>query len=419
MNKSTSKQLFSLPFLNSRYYLLLFILWPFLAFLLALYNYSQKDARKVVYIFLIYYGFSFVNGNEFVDAARYATNLKANSLLPFSDFFKIVGGIYATDTSIDIVEPFISFVVSRFTSFHGVYFGVWAIIFGFFYLRSINLLHDLYIKNPGWNAMAIMAFFTLILPITSISGVRMWTAGWIFFYGAYHVVINRDPRYILLSLSASLVHFSFLSANVILLIYYFAGNRDLIYLPIVLASFVVPHFIAPVFQSISLKLGGAFQNRFEGYSNEEYVLASRESIAQAAWFLQIVNNLVFYYLLLALAYIKIRYGSMMKGKAESNLFSFLLIFLAFVNFGMPIPAFGSRFQMIFFLFATYYIFLFFIKLPGNKVYLLTILGLFPMLLYSAVTFRLGSESISAWLLTPGLGSPLVLPVLSISDLMFH
>ena len=119
----------------------LFIIWPFLAFLTALFNYRQKEARNVVFLFLVYYGLTFANNNEFVDAYRYALHLESNAKLPFSEFFKIVGGLYS-DTSIDIVEPLISFIISRFTSYHGLYFAVCAAIFGFFYPG--NLTHCSY-----------------------------------------------------------------------------------------------------------------------------------------------------------------------------------------------------------------------------------------------------------------------------------
>lgn len=404
---------------NSKHYLLLFLIWPFLAFITALANYGKKESKTVVYIFLIYYGFNFVNSNEAVDAFRYALSLKINAQLPFSDFFKIVGGIYATDTSLDIIEPLVSFIVSRFTSNFGVYFAVWAAIFGFFYLKSINLLYERHRENPGWNTMIMLVFFIMILPITSISGVRMWTAAWVFFYGAYHVVLYRNPKYILLTLAASLLHWSFFSANAILLIYFFVGNRNLVYVPLALSSFVLPQIFAPIFQIISLRMGGAFQNRYEGYSSEGYVLAHQDSLAQASWFLQIGNNIVFYFLLLSIVVIQIRTFKTEKEKEMKNLFSFLLLFLTFVNIGIAIPSLGSRFQIIFFLFATLYVFLFFQKIQGNRINLLTLLGLFPIALYSAITFRLGSESINAWIFTPGLGFPAFVPVLSISELLFQ
>jgi len=82
-----------------------------MAFLAALSNYSRREARIVVYIYLVYFGLSFVVDEAGGDALRYATELEKNALLPFSDFFKIVGGIYSTDDSVDIYEPFVSFLV--------------------------------------------------------------------------------------------------------------------------------------------------------------------------------------------------------------------------------------------------------------------------------------------------------------------
>lgn len=419
MDKIISSQLAPFSISNSKYYLILFLFWPFLAFLTAISDYSKKESKMVVYLFLIYYGLTFVLGNAGNDAERYALYMKNNADLPFSDFFKIIGGIYTSDTSVDIVEPLISFFISRFTTYHGVLFASYAALFGYFYLNSVNNLYDLYKNNNGWNTLFYLVFFILILPITAINGFRMWTAAWIFFFGAYHVILYRNPRYLLIALSSSLVHFSFLSANIILIIYFLAGNRNYIYLPIAMASFVLPHLLAPFFRSISLKLGGGLHSRYETYSNKDYIIATQQASEQSAWFLTLGNVVFFYYLLFAIVLMHVRYGYLIKGKAESNFYSFLLLFLAFVNFGKGIPSFGERFQILFFLFATTYIFLCFLKLPPNNINLLTWIGIFPLLLRTAVTFRQGSESINAWILTPGLGLPLLVPNLSIFDFLFQ
>ena len=111
-------------------------------------NYSDKAAKKVVYIFLIYYGFAFFIGSDsLTDSARYSLLLKANAALPFRDFFKVIGGLNS-DTSIDIIDPLISFIVSRVTSQHSILFAVYAAIFGFFYLKSCNLLYNRYRERP-------------------------------------------------------------------------------------------------------------------------------------------------------------------------------------------------------------------------------------------------------------------------------
>ncbi len=244
MNNTFSDQLYSSSSVTfkSKHYLLLFIVWPFLAFITAIVNYRQKNARKVVYFYLIYYGLTFVLKNIGVDSERYALELKQTAELPFSVFFKIVGGLY-TDTSVDILQPLITFIISRFTSHHSLLFAVFAAIFSFFYLKSINLLHDRYSKYPGWNALIIMVFFIMVTPVTTVGGVRMPIAIWIFFYGAYHVILYRDARYLLLTLASSLVHWSFLTANAVLIIYFFVGNRNFIYFPVALLSFIFPRLM--------------------------------------------------------------------------------------------------------------------------------------------------------------------------------
>lgn len=381
-------------------------------------NFDQKEARKVIYFFLIYYGLTFVNNDPGVDAYRYALNLQANALLPFSDFSKVLSGLNS-DTTVDFFEPFISFILSRITNHHSIYFAVWAIIFGFFYLKSIQLLYERLKNNVGWNSMIVFIFFILILPITFISGVRMWTAAWIFFYGAYHVVLDRNPRFLLVTMSACLVHWSFLSVNAVLLVYYLLGNRNVIYVPLALLSFYLPHLLTPFLRVLSLRLGGAYQARFSSYSSEGYILTVNESSAQDAWFMTIGSDLVFYFLIIAIAAIQLLNRQLVQDRRERNLFSFLMLFLAFVNFAMPIPSFGGRFQRVFFLFATLYVFMYFIKTDKQKLDPLLVLGLFPMLLYAAINLRRGSESISAWIFTPGFGLPFFAPVISASEVFFQ
>lgn len=420
VNGTYSDQVPSFNISNSRNYLLLFILWPFLACLTALANFSQKEARVVVYMFLIYYGLNFVIPDTgYVDAMGYANELRINASLPFSAFFKILGGLYTEDSSVDIYEHLISFIVSRLTTDHRFLFGVFAAVFGFFYLKSINIINGIYRQNPNWNSLVHLFFFCVILPITLINGVRMWTAAWIFFYGAIHVIMDRDKRYLLVALSSSLVHFSFLSANIVLLIYFFAGNRNLIYLPIAISSFFLPQLLTPIIKSIGIGLGGSLQARVEGYSNEEWILGVQEHREQNTWFMQLGNDLVFYYLIVAIIIIQIVNRNSFKEKAERNLFSFLLLFISFVNFGVDIPSFGGRFKLVFFLFGTVYMILYFRRRNSSNINLLTLIGIFPMLLYAAVTFRIGSDSINSWIFAPGLGLPLFTPILSIADLLFN
>ena len=247
----------------------------------------------------------------------------------------------------------------------------------------------------------------------------MWIASWIFFYGAYHVILYRNPKYFLVTLGACLMHWSFISVNALLFIYYLIGNRNYIYLPIVIVSFILPNLAIPFLGSISSHLGTAIETRYELYTSESYITSIQDVSQQASWFISLNNNLIFYYLLFSIIIIRLINRELMNGKAEENWYSFMLLFLSFVNFGRHLPAFGYRMQILFLLFATVYVFFYFMKLPGRKIKILTIIGLFPMVLYTAIKFRIGSETISPWFFTPGFGLPWLDPSLTIADLIFH
>ena len=85
MLNSAAYQFDEYNFTSSKNYLLLFIVWPFLAFLTALANYSNKEARLIVYLFIIYYGLCYYAGQTSMDSYAYVLNLQMNASLPFSD----------------------------------------------------------------------------------------------------------------------------------------------------------------------------------------------------------------------------------------------------------------------------------------------------------------------------------------------
>ena len=415
MLNSTAYQFNEYDFKSSKNYLLLFIVWPFLAFLTALANYSKKEARIIVYLFIIYYGLCYYVGQTFMDSYAYVLKLQENASLPFSEIFKIFGSLY-TDTSVDIVEPLISFIVSRFTSDYSFLFAAYAALFGFFYLKSLNLLYFRYRVNRNWNALVFLIFFALIIPVTTINGVRMWTAAWAFFYGAYHVILYRKGQYLILTIASCLIHWSFVSANAILLLYFFVGNRNFIYMPVTIASFIFPGAFLPLFTRFTI--GGSVQDRIAGYTNLDYMTGVQESMEQVRSFVNLRYDFVFYYLIITVFFIKFIANNRVNEKPQKSLFSFILLFLAFVNFGYGIPSFGGRFRIVFLLFAVTYVLHFLTKMRGAWSTLITLIGLIPMTLYVLVELRIGAEVINGWTFLPGFGMPLFVHGLSLADLFF-
>jgi len=109
----------------------------------------------------------------------------------------------------------------------------------------------------------------------------------------------------------------------------------------------------------------------------------------------------------------------MKSKLQENWYNFLLLLFTLVNLGRRIPDFGMRMQSIFILFASVYVFFYFNNLAERRLKLLTVIGLFPLLLYTVVQLRIGADSMNAWLFAPGFGLPLLDPGQSLAEVLFN
>lgn len=419
MDKTLSNKSVSLPASRGTSYLILFIIWPFLAFLVALADYSRKESRMVVYFFLIYFGLTFVSDSDIMDSYRYVETLRFYAKLPLKDIFKAVSGYYSYSAAVDFIEPLLTFLISRISKSHHIYFAVFAAFFGFIYLRSFNLLYDQYKESPNRNAWVFMAFTIVIIPITSLSVLRMWIAAWIFYFGTYHVLKFHKFKYVLLAMTACLMHWSFMSLSLILIAYYFAGNRNYIYTPLAIASFFIPQIISPLLELVATIFGGGIGARVEGYTSESHALIYQDWLSTNSWFLLLSHNLIWYFFIFAIVVIRVFKRDAVRGKLEENWYSFMLLLFTLVNLGRSIPDFGMRMQNIFILFASVYLFLYFKNLSEKRLRLLTYVGIFPLLLYTIIQFRIGADSINAWLFAPGLGVPLLDPGLALAELFFN
>lgn len=394
----------------------LFLIWPFLAMVMALNNYKNADSRRVVYFFLIFYGLTFIAATEGIDSYSYALQIKDIYTRPFSDFWNILFNLYSNETNVDFLQNLISFSISRFTDSHYVLFGAIASVYGYFYLKSINNLHNAFLANKNRNAWIHLLFFVSVAPIFFINGVRFYTATWMFFLGAYYVVLFNEKKYLILCFAAIFMHWSFISANVVLLIYFFIGNRNSIYIPLLIISFIVPDLLNAFFPTVAAYIGMGIQGRVDTYSNADYIKTRVEQMIQSKWFITWTNRLVLFYIYLAVIYIRYKFRSAVNIKEMNNLFSFMLLFLSFANFSGSLAS-GSRFQVVFMLFGIMYIFYFFTILKFFKVHKLTLIGFIPMILYTGLIFRQYSDTINAWIFLP---SPFVLiaPEISLGKILF-
>jgi len=333
---------------NFQFFLVLWLINPCIsAFMLFR---KMKLAKGIGPYLMIsfFFGTSFVVApGSLADGTRYANELKQlhDLQVPFGDYFS---QIYSEDGSkLDIYQPLLTWLVSRFTSYYQWLFGFFSIVFGFFWFKSIQLVRGLMPDRINSLFLLLLLFFAFINPIWSINGVRMWTAVGVFFYGLLNVhFLGNKKGYLFLTLPL-LIHFSLIISLALYLIYRFFPTKNITLLfTLYVLTFFVGELDLGIIRGYFELLPGAVQSR-RSYLSEEYVTGLKENVEEFAVHIQLYLFLLKYLIIVLVSWI---YFSFFSKKARqftkfSRFFALVLVFSAFSNLASQIPS-GGRFSVL-------------------------------------------------------------------------
>ncbi|MCF1716388.1 EpsG family protein [Flavihumibacter sp. RY-1] len=386
--------------------ILAFLISPFLLLLYVFNNKEMVWAKNAVWLFVIYYGATFVISNPGMDAYYYANQLENmhNSGLSFSELIKYDYG--QSSSTFDIIQPTITYIVSRFTSNYSILYAVFGIIFGFFYSRNIWFVLDKIETSKSKIFILLIALLVLIIPFWSLNGVRMWTAAHMFVYGLFNFLYSKKWKYALIIFLTIFMHFSFAFVVLIFGLYLLLGNRVHFYFILFLLSILVFQIDLDFFnQFITSNLPEKLKVKAGAYTNEDYIKAQAINTSKTNWYVQYYALLLKWSISAILIGIYFRFRSfLVEDKFLKSLFSFTLLFYSFSNFTASLPSF-ERFITIANLISISLILLI-LSNNINDRYIRRLLYVFPpiIIIYLLVTFRIGLDTIS--LLTI-FGNPIV------------
>lgn len=381
-----------------------FLIWPFFAFVLAWKNIRSPNSKKIILSYYTLYGLLYVI-NPSMDGARRATSLTDAYQQPFSNLIYYFENLY--ETTLDFLDPLLIYSVSRFTDFHGVLFGLSALLFGIMSFNYLSLLMST-TKLDKFNVNSIL-FISLLIwsnSIFSIGGFRMWFAAWVFAYGALAFVVHKEKKYIFLASLSVIIHFSFIPISIILLLYYIMGNRPYIYGFFALTTFFVAELDLQMIKNIANGLGPAFEQKVTSYTYHQYVEKTTELEQESAWFMVVGPRGLYYMTCISLLLLYRKIRVLNTDHIIYRLFSFSLLILSFSNITSLFPS-GVRFRTLFMMFAFSTLFIYFQEYIKRKgLSLINILVLPFALIFVLIDIRIGAESFSTFLLAPGI----ILPV---------
>ncbi len=396
-------------FANSRYFpnggiYLFFILWPFGVLLYALKNYRSVWAKNIVWLYTIFFGFTYVIPDVVADAYYYAESLKTMAQPGFG--MRSLFGVYLDQDSgvLDIAQRLVTFLVSRFTTDYRFLFAVFGIFMGYFISRNIWSLVDRTVGKLDFYSILVLISFSLVIGIWDIGGVRWNVAAVMFVYAALQYLVYGKTSALWIAACTIFVHWSFVIALVVLLVYVIAGNRSIIYFGLFLVSIIVADlnldFIRSLFEAYA---PAALQESRGSYLDEYYIEYLVEDATTAAWYF-FGGTIALKWYLFAFAILFYTWGmkEIKEHSEQVKLFNFSLLYFGVFNLLSVIPSVmrfieGGLLLLLAFLFYNIE------RMKGPLLLVLRTTGIPLLLVYIVIRMRFGFDYIGTWSI---LGSPI-------------
>jgi hypothetical protein len=381
---------------NKKSFLLLWLINPFVSAVLLLKRMGSVPQILPYLLLSFFFGISFVIApGSAADSGRYSSQLQYlhNNPVGFTDY---IGDFYSEDSlNLDLYQPLLTWGVSQFTGNYQWLFGIFALIFGYFWFKSLLMIRQLMPQSAGLFLLLCFLLLALINPIWNINGVRMWTAVQVFFYGLLLLnVKNHKTGYILL-FSSIFIHFSLSIALVIYFVFtFFPVKNFAVMYAIYLITFFVGELDLGLIREYFEQLPGFLQSR-QGYLNEEYAAGRKEEAEQMASHILLYRKLLQYLIVLFASWIFFNFFFKKKRifNQFAQLFALALFFSAFSNLASQVPS-GGRFMVLSnLLVLTSFIWYLSQNIQNKLPFLLRQLALLSMLFIITVQIRMGFDYI--------------------------
>lgn len=270
--------------------IILFLLFPFLAFLLSCRNLKSKINGLIFVLFAALFGYSSSFDLKSADSFRIGWSF----CNVFDRKLSFIVSSYEEGSVADIYASLVMSIVKQFTENPKFLFLMFGLIFGWLCFLSIKLvIRERIGSNNVYFSILMICFFSLF-SFLDIHGVRFGTALWLFFLSATNFIVYNRRKYVVGVILSMFIHFSFFPIVLLTIffkyfIYKESGYNVRFYMTFFYISFLL-YFILPmlslesiVYHMIPIK-GGLMEAKVNAYTiTEEGVgLSNHTSFYRAA-----------------------------------------------------------------------------------------------------------------------------------------
>lgn len=282
------------------------------------------------------------------DATRYLEDFQRDKNMTQSEFEgKIHDYFYNSQNSElrDIYTFILNYVVSRITKNYHWLFFTFAMIFGFFYVKSMKFIIPFRDeKHSKWLYPVLFFFFCFSNPIFNINGVRFWTAGWISVYVSFQVLLRNNYKYLLLTPIVIFIHAGLIVYFAIVGLYLSVCKwtkwRKVVF---ILSIILTASTFVSILDSFSSNLPSSLQHFVTFYASAEAILEKNLNSESLSTTIIIQKNLPRVIVNLLVVLMLFTKNDILANATKQKVFRFLLASIMVVNFTYSIPSVGARF----------------------------------------------------------------------------
>ena len=344
-----------------------FFLLPFSSLVMSLLLYKKKWSRHLFVLFCFYFGYTFIIPVTGGDSAFYNSVLVDyfNSQISFKNFIE---GLFTIETQqTDLYQPFVTWIVSRFTDDYHVLFAVFGLVFGIFYSKILWFIFDRISYKISGFAIILFLMLLLINPIWNINGVRMWTALEVYVYGVLLFFFKNKKKGIFYMILSVVFHISFFIPLVFFVLYLILPkNKGNFLFYLYVGSILLSNLPLNFLNGIAGYFPDIIRFKLESYTDANFASNAKEDFESSSFFIRFAVFSLNFSMILIVFFIRFYFIKKVRVDFTTlNFYHFIIFSLIWTNIFSMVPS-GGRFLSFSYIILIFFVLINLIEIRSNN-----------------------------------------------------
>lgn len=243
--------------------IILYILWPFSAVVIGIKNFDSAFGRNLLIVAFVFLGYTALESG---DLERYATHYYEVSDMSLTEIFDLFLNLQISKLFNDVT----SILFSPFNN-HNLYFGFLFGVYGYFLVKTINLLRIRLLKKSNLPVLISFIAFAFFYSVLTVFNYAFYTGAIYFLYFLLQILLNdKNKKYYGLILLTPLFHIGLAPLILVPVFYLLFKKRTYLYV-LVLIAFTITSQTALIktVEVYFVKNDTVLEDKYRAYASEE------------------------------------------------------------------------------------------------------------------------------------------------------